>query len=202
MRGLIITGTSGVGKTHLEEELSKSGAFAQLVKYTDREARPGEKSSSTVSVTPEAFEQMRGNDQFLFTLEYAGKNYGWLRQEAQEKSADGKILTLGISLEALKDATEQLPDFIPVLLKISAENLPLLEKRIKVRENFQKLPASKKAEVEVKIAQRLAMARETLDQINLYSQIATEAGGLVFEIKDDTTLYQQVIPAIERLFGF
>ncbi len=185
----------------MEEELSKTGAFAQLVKYTDREARPGEKSSSTVSVTPEAFEQMRGNDQFLFTLEYAGKNYGWLRQEAQEKSADGKILTLGISLEALKDATEQLPDFIPVLLKISAENLPLLEKRIKVRENFQKLPASKKAEVEVKIAQRLAMARETLDQINLYSQIATEAGGLVFEIKDDTTLYQQVIPAVEKMFG-
>ncbi len=185
----------------MEEELSKSGSFHQLVKYTDREARPGEKSTTTVSISTKEFEEKRGRGEFIFTLEYAGKSYGWLESEALEKSEQGLILTLGISLEALSDALEQLPDFTPLLLKISEGNFPLLEKRIKARENYKSLPAAKKPAVEEKIAQRLELARATLAQIEDYSQQVKEAGGLVFEIENDQTLYQQVIPALEKVFG-
>lgn len=192
MKGFVITGTSGVGKTHLEIELAKLINFYQLPKYTNRPGRPGESSATVISMSAQEFKKIDRGKGFVFTLEYGGFDYGWKQSEASANS--DKYLTLGVTLESLKRIFEFLPKFKPILLTVDKKNIELIRKRMYKREDFTKLYGDDKEKLEQKIESRLNLALKELENIKEYEKIVLSHSGKVFLIKDNRTLYKEVIP--------
>jgi guanylate kinase len=195
MLNFVITGTSGVGKTFLEEELEKTGRFFQLPKYTDRPLRPGEDPLKLVSLSSEDFYNLKETRAFFFTLEYHGHCYGW-------KSSDLRINisnTLAVTLDSLKPFLSQNPNFIPVLLSVDGRHFSLLADRLKLRENYSLLSAQDQAVADQKVQERLVLARRELQQIDQHISLAKLHRGLVFNIQNDQTIFSEVIPKILSL---
>lgn len=194
MRGLIITGTSGVGKSFLEAQLAGDYNFYPLTKYTDRPARPGESTRALQNLTSEEFMARKNVGEFIFTLEYMGFNYAWTKADAI--SHQDKILVLAVTLESMRNIFDNLPGFKPVLLTIDPGNLQLIEERMKLREDFANLPPEKKSDIARKIQIRMDLARQELANVSDYGRIVERHGGRVFTIVDNTTLFTDVIPWI------
>jgi len=180
MRNIVITGTSGVGKSFLEEELEKRGMSFQLPKYTDRERRPGENPQKLISLTKEEFKKNRRN--FFFTLEYGGFNYGWKRKDLKKEP-----VSLAITQDSLEDFMKKNSNFLPIWLKIEENNLKLLKKRME-----------KRGDNKEKIEQRLKMSREEIKRNNKYEAIIKKYQGIIFEIKNDKTIFEEVIPVLAK----
>lgn len=190
MTNIVITGTSGVGKTFLEETLEKLNLTFQLPKYTNRPQRPNENPVKTVSITTDEFASQYKN--FFFTLEYNGFKYGW-------KHSDLKSLipsTLAITLESLEPFLKKNQNFIPILMYISPSNLKLLKKRIKDREGWDKLTEAEKTKTLDKIYSRLSLAEQEIKKNDIYRKITKKYHGLSFEIKDNKTVFNEIIPQI------
>lgn len=198
MRGLIITGTSGVGKSFLEAQLAGDYNLYPLTKYTDRPARPGESTRALQNLTSEEFMARKNVGEFIFTLEYMGFNYAWTKADAI--SHQDKILVLAVTLESMRNIFDNLPGFKPVLLTIDPGNLQLIEERMKLREDFANLPPEKKSDIARKIQNRMDLARQELANVSEYGRIVESHGGRVFTIVDNTTLFTDVIPWIYEGF--
>ncbi len=181
MRNIVITGTSGVGKSFLEEELERQGLSFQIPKYTDRERRPGEDSQKLISLSREKFEKNRTN--FFFTLQYGDFNYGWSKKDLKKTP-----LTLAITQESLEEFMQNNPNFLPIWLTIDKNNLEILEKRMKDR-----------GECEEKIKQRLEMTRQEIKNKNKYETVIKKYQGMIFEIKDNSTIFEEVIPQLAKM---
>ena len=179
VRNLVICGTSGVGKTYLEEALEKKGISWQLPKYFDRENRPGERKDKNISLSP--LEWQRQKDKFFFTLGYSGFNYGWKRSDFPKD----KRVSLAITLDSLKRFVIDNHGFIPILLWVNKENLVLLKKKMKAR-----------GDTDEKIEQRLILANKEIDKEDYYRKVVTENGGIVVLIKNDRTIFDELIPEI------
>lgn len=80
-------------------------------------------------------------------------------------------------------------NFLPVLLVVTPENFDLLAKRMRER-----------GDSEEKIAQRLKLANDEYKQMNQYQKITKDHSGLIFEVKDNLTVPNLVIPQILKLF--
>lgn len=183
---LVVSGTSGVGKTFLEEELAKTGLFSPLPKIVDRPLRPKENPEKIISISKEEFMNRRRKGEFFFTLSYVGHNYGWYKKDLNVKVSHR---TLAITLESLAPFLRQNPYFLPVLLIIKPENFDLLALRMKRR-----------GDPEEKIAERLALAAEEFEKIDYYTETVKKFGGLIFEIKNDLDIPNTVIPQILKAF--
>ena len=180
MKNLVITGTSGVGKTFLEEELEKRKLSFQLPKYTDRKARPGENSSKLICLSSHEFQENRVN--FFFTLKYGDFNYGWKRKDLKNG-----VITLAITQDSLEGFMKKNPDFWPVLLEVEEKNFEMLVKRMERR-----------GESLEKINKRLEMAKIEFKNRESYRNIVKKYQGLVFDIKDDKTIFEEVIPELAK----
>jgi len=180
MRNIVITGTSGVGKSFLEEEMERQGLSFQIPKYTDRERRPGENPKKLVCLSKEEFEKNR--DSFFFTLKYGEFNYGWSKKDLRKTP-----LSLAITQESLEEFMEKNPDFLPIWLIVNKNNLKLLEKRMRDR-----------GDSEEKIKQRLEMTRQEIIDKKKYEKIIEKYQGMIFEIKDNLTIFEEVIPELAR----
>lgn len=193
MQNFVIVGITGIGKTFLELELEAKHGFYPWPKYTDRaEQRKGETSTSNIKfVSSEVFNQMQ--TEFLYTLTYLGNRYGWRRSDLADNKGK-KNITLAIPLDSLVDFMNRVPGFLPVMLHIDLENFQLIENRIKEREDFENLPLEKKKLVNEKVQERLIAARYELEKVNFYQKIVQRYGGQIFNIKDNNTIYQDVIP--------
>jgi len=55
MKNIVIVGTSGVGKTLLEQQMESLGISFQLPKYTNRPQRYGENSNKTICISSYEF---------------------------------------------------------------------------------------------------------------------------------------------------
>jgi len=199
MKNIVIAGTSGVGKTFLEQELEKAGLTFQLPKYTNRPSRPGENSNKTLCLAPPEFEALNLSDAFFFTLDYGGYNYGWKRIDllAHVNLAS----TLAITLKDLARFLSNNREFLPVLLVIDDSDLPLLEKRLYAREKFKAQTVQKQNEIKAKIGERLRLARQEIRQNDDFRKLVKSYRGLVFSIKDDLTIFDEVIPEIKKSLG-
>jgi len=180
MKNFVITGTSGVGKTFLEEELEKRKITFQIPKYTDRPSRSGDILTKLICISSEEFENNRRN--FFFTLEYNGYNYGWKKDDLKKEP-----VTLAITQESLENFLENNPNFLPILLEVGKNNLEMLRQRMVNR-----------GEKEDKIIKRLELTKEELKDIDKYRKIVKNYQGLIFEIKNDQTIFEEVIPALAR----
>ena len=178
MRNIVITGTSGVGKSFLEEEMERQGLSFQIPKYTDRERRPGENPKKLVCLSKEEFEKNR--DSFFFTLKYGEFNYGWSKKDLRKTP-----LSLAITQESLEEFMEKNPDFLPIWLKINENNLKILELRMINRGDDKE-----------KIKQRLEMARKEIKNNKKYEKIIKKYQGMIFEIKNNSTIFEEVIPQL------
>lgn len=180
MRNIVITGTSGVGKSFLEEEMERQGLSFQIPKYTDRERRPGENPQKLISLSREEFDKNR--DSFFFTLEYGGFNYGWSKKDLEKAP-----LTLAITQESLEEFMQKNQNFLPIWLTVDKNNLGILEKRMKNR-----------GDSEEKIKQRLEMTRQEIIDKKKYEKIIEKYQGMIFEIKNNSTIFEEVVPELAR----
>jgi len=182
---LVITGTSGVGKTFLEEKLEETGFFSPLPKVVDRPRRPGEDSQKVIALSTEEFLKKKSGGEFFFTLDYVGHHYGWFKSDLRGKTHK----TLAITLEALKPFLEQNSDFLPILLVVTPENFGLLEKRMHGR-----------GETKEKIDQRLKLAQREYEKMVKYQHTVKENNGLIFQIVNDASISDYIIPQILAVF--
>jgi len=185
---LVIAGTSGVGKTYLEEELAKTGLFYPLPKVVDRPLRPGDNPQKIISISARDFSQRKKQGEFFFTLTYLGHHYGWLKTDL---TFNHQPKTLAITLESLASFLEQNSDFLPVLLEIKPNHFKLLEKRMK-----------KRGEPPEKIVERLALAQKEYLKMTFYRKIVQHFQGLIFEITSDRNIPEEIIPQILATFHF
>lgn len=183
MKNIVIVGTSGVGKTFLEQELESLGISFQLPKYTNRPQRSGENSNKTICVPPYEFEKLKMTGGFFFTLDYGGFKYGW--KQSDLLLYPNIPATLAITLESVERFLSQNPTFLPVLLTVNSSDLSLLEKRLLSREKLKS-----------EIKQRLNLAKQELSQISKYTKLVKQHHGLMFYIKNDQTVFNEVIPQI------
>jgi len=182
MKNLVICGTSGVGKTFLEEELEKRKISFQLPKYFDRDNRPGERKNKNISLSKGEFLKIR--NEFFFTLEYNGCNYGWKRKDKKKD----RPVSLAITLKDLESFLKENKDFRPVLLWVDKGDLEIIKERMK-----------KRGDPKEKIEQRMSLAREELKNREEYGRIVKENKGEIFKIKNDKTIFDEVIPRIVTL---
>jgi guanylate kinase len=192
---IAIAGTSGVGKTYLETILANKYKFVQLPKTTDRPKRPQEISGQGIFFKTR--KEIESNfKQYFFSLEYAGHIYAWQNNDLLKS----KNATVAITMEGLENLITKDLLFIPILLYIDQENLSFLEKRIKDQLNYKDLTPNERFEAEAKIIQRLNLAQKELININKYIEIVESVpNGKAFNIKDDNTIFNEVLPYIEKL---
>jgi len=183
---LIITGTSGIGKSFLEEELEKTGKFYPLPKYTDRSLRSGEDPTKTISLSNSCFQKFSTQNKFFFTLFYSGHNYGWAKADLNKFK--NKFATLAVTLDSLFDFFKTPKPFLPILLTISSKNISLLKNRL-----------TKRGDNHDQIKTRLSLAKKEIKNIQKYKTLVKKHHGLIFNITDDQTIFTKIIPKIMSL---
>ncbi|KXK27340.1 MAG: Guanylate kinase [candidate division WS6 bacterium OLB20] len=190
---IVAVGTSGVGKSYLEQTLKRELGFVPVPKITDRAARESEiGSTDIVFVSPKEFTEQKAGGEFVFTLDYKGQQYGWRKDDFDAITASGQHPTMAITLESLPALLETDPRFVPVFLQITEAQLPMLEQRMQDR-----------GEDEAQIQKRLELARSEIERFNTpeYEQLVTDHGGRVFVVESDDTIPGQVIPWIKERLG-
>lgn len=183
---LIISGTSGVGKSFLELELEKTGKFYPLPKYTDRQARPGEDPSKIINLSSFDFQKLQSQNNFFFTLNYSNHLYGWAKKDLNK--FNNKHATLAVTLDSLFDFFKINQPFLPILLTISKTNLHLIKNRL-----------IKRGDSPDQIKTRLSLAHNEINNIQKYKDLVQKNHGLVFNITDDQTIFTKIIPEILSL---
>lgn len=194
LQNFVIVGITGVGKTFLELELQNKHGFYAWPKYTDREELRKEEEGATniVPILKEEFQTMLPD--FIFTMKYLNNNYGWRRQDyAQNRD---KNITLAMTLENLANFMVKVPGFMPIMLHIELNNFGLIENRVRRRDGFENMTPEQQKFVNEKIQERLISARYDLEKFQFYQNIVNKYGGKIFVIKDDNTIYNEVIPFI------
>lgn len=188
-----VTGVSGVGKSFLAEQLLKQHNFYIPPKYTDRPLRPTEVGGvETVRIPLSEF--THHPEQFFFTLEYVGNHYGWRYSDLDAHADQHSII--GITIEATERLIKERDDFIPIFLGIDEDHLDLMRKRMEARENYANLEGEAKQKVKEKIDLRMKLDREELATSKNCIELVKKSGGGYFEIKDDTTIFTEVIPFV------
>ncbi len=199
LKGLIISGIPGVGKSYLESQLSEYPEFYRIPKYTDRMARPTESKSTTVSISKDEYDSKLRAGEFLHTVKFMNHSYGWLKKDA-EKHSD-KILMLSLTPSALEAALESLPGFIPVFLAASTHEFDLLRARMRQREDWQAMTESERKMLDVKISAYLELSRDDISSRFGYEMLTESYSGKTFDMVSDSTVHEEVIPWILKKYG-
>lgn len=194
MKIFVITGPSGVGKTHLVNELAKHGIYPLNV-YTDRDKRPSEEEiTDRAYLSKEEFDIELNS--FLYWFEFQGNRYGYRADEIEEQKKIGKSTCFNITPTHLKFLVEKLPEAVVIYLHTPKEDFHLLFKRMVERDISQ----GDSDEVrESKIRSIEARLNFALDEMEKEGDIGLNPESRRFLIKDDKVLYEEVIPYILSL---
>jgi len=132
-RVFVITGPSGVGKGTLIRGLMERLPKLQLsVSATTREPRPGERDGLDYHfLTREEFDRRVAAGDFVEHADYAGRSYGTLRSELDERLRPGIPVVLEVAERELAAQPEfqhvvvndRLDDALDRLAAIAAEEL-------------------------------------------------------------------------------
>lgn len=193
---IAITGTSGVGKTYLEQLLTKELGFVQLPKTTNRHKRPNEIDGQGIKFRSRN-DIENEIDKYFFYLEYMENIYVWEKMDLKKN----KNCTIAITLESMGRLLDLKLKFIPILLYIDVNNLSLIKKRIKRQLGYKDLSLIDKNEADIIINKRMELAHKESETINKYIELISKRSkkGRAFKIIDDTTLIKEVIPYIKSL---
>ncbi len=130
----VITGPSGVGKgTLIEQLLARVPELELSISATTREPRPGETNGRDYFfLTPEEFRRRLEAGDFLEHASYSGNYYGTLRQEVQERLAQGHSVVLEIEVQGARQVRDSLGDDA-VLIFIAPPDEEVLRERLEGR---------------------------------------------------------------------
>ena len=185
---LIFVGPSAIGKSFAASTLIDMfpAQFARVKVYTTRQKRQSESSTSDrVFVSAEEFEQMAGHGDFRVNEHFAGNQYG-IRKDDLEP----------VDQHLIVDApprwlTQFLPNQNVVIVGLQAplDFWPLLDGRMKARGDSPNARTIRRSHIETDIQDLERLS--TL--LNKY--------GKAFQIKDDRTIHDTVIPWIILKLG-
>ncbi|HXA53904.1 MAG TPA: guanylate kinase [Solirubrobacteraceae bacterium] len=117
-RVFVITGPSGVGKGTLIRGLMERLPRLELsVSATTRPARPGERDGVDYHfLTPEEFERRVRAGEFVEHADYAGRRYGTLRGELEERVRAGVPVVLEIEVQGARQVRAAWPEALQVFI--------------------------------------------------------------------------------------
>ena len=191
---IVITGTSGVGKTYLESLLQNDFDFIQLPKYTNRPKRPGEIEGNGIYFLKK-IELINNVKNYFFSLDYTGYTYSWKTEDLNKYNNNN--VTMAITLESLSRFLKKDLNFIPIVLYVDKDNLELLRERIKLQLDYSNLNTEGKLKSDYIIKDRIELAKIESGNIEKYINLINKNGkGRAFKIIDDSTIPKEVIPYI------
>jgi guanylate kinase len=117
-RVFVITGPSGVGKGTLIRGLMEQLPQLELsVSATTRSPRPGEQDGVDYHfLEREEFERRVQAGDFVEHADYAGRSYGTLRSELEERVQVGAPVVLEIEVQGARQVRQSVPDAIQVFI--------------------------------------------------------------------------------------
>lgn len=117
-RVFVITGPSGVGKgTLIRGLMERLGELELSVSATTRAPRPGERDGVDYHfLTREEFERRVAAGEFVEHADYAGRSYGTLRSELEERVRAGAPVVLEIEVQGARQVRRSVPDAVQVFI--------------------------------------------------------------------------------------
>jgi guanylate kinase len=117
-RVFVITGPSGVGKGTLIRGLMQRLPLLELsVSATTRAARPGERDGVDYHfLTHEEFARRVAEGDFVEHADYAGRSYGTLRSELEERVRAGAPVVLEIEVQGARQVRAAMPEAVQVFI--------------------------------------------------------------------------------------
>jgi guanylate kinase len=117
-RVYVITGPSGVGKGTLIRGLMERLPKLELsVSATTRAPRPGEKDGVEYHfLTREEFNKAVKQERFVEHADYAGRSYGTLRSELEDRVSAGVPVVLEIEVQGARQVRAAMPEAIQVFI--------------------------------------------------------------------------------------
>ncbi len=129
----VITGPSGVGKGTLIRGLMERVPQLELsVSATTRAPRPGERDGVDYHfLGPERFDELLAEGRFVEHADYAGRRYGTLRSELEERTRRGIPVVLEIEVQGARQVRAAMPEAVQVF--IAPPSLEVLRERLRGR---------------------------------------------------------------------
>ncbi len=129
----VITGPSGVGKGTLIRGLMQRLPQLELsVSATTRAPRPGERDGVEYHfLTPERFDGLLAEGRFVEHADYAGRRYGTLRSELEDRTRAGIPVVLEIEVQGARQVRAAMPEAVQVF--IAPPSLQVLRERLRGR---------------------------------------------------------------------
>ncbi len=114
----VITGPSGVGKgTLIRGLMERLPALELSVSATTRAPRPGEQDGVDYHfLTREEFDRRVHEGDFVEHADYAGRSYGTLRSELEERVRAGTPIVLEIEVQGARQVRASVPDAVQVFI--------------------------------------------------------------------------------------
>jgi guanylate kinase len=114
----VITGPSGVGKgTLIRGLMERLPALELSVSATTRPPRPGEREGVDYHfLSAEDFDRRVGEGQFVEHADYAGRRYGTLRSELDERLQAGTPVVLEIEVQGARQVRAAMPEAVQVFI--------------------------------------------------------------------------------------
>ena len=114
----VITGPSGVGKgTLIRGLMERLPALELSVSATTRAPRPGEQDGVDYHfLTREEFDRRVREGDFVEHADYAGRSYGTLRSELEERVRAGTPIVLEIEVQGARQVRASVPDAVQVFI--------------------------------------------------------------------------------------
>jgi guanylate kinase len=117
-RVFVITGPSGVGKGTLIRGLMERLPKLELsVSATTRAPRPGEQDGIDYHfLSREEFDRRVGEEDFVEHADYAGRSYGTLRSELEDRVREGVPVVLEIEVQGARQVRAAMPEAVQVFI--------------------------------------------------------------------------------------
>ncbi len=132
-RVFVITGPSGVGKgTLIRGLMERVPQLALSVSATTRPPRAGERDGVDYHfLTEPEFQRRVAAGEFVEHASYAGRRYGTLRSELDDRLREGVPVVLEIEVQGARQVRSTMPDAVQVF--IAPPSLEALEQRLAQR---------------------------------------------------------------------
>ena len=117
-RVFVITGPSGVGKgTLIRGLMERLGKLELSVSATTRAPRPGEQDGVDYHfLSREEFDRRVAEQDFVEHADYAGRSYGTLRSELEERVRAGVPVVLEIEVQGARQVRAAMPEAVQVFI--------------------------------------------------------------------------------------